>query len=1296
MKNATPTLSIRLLAFASLGAGPVWAQNTTWPMPVPPPVNPTFTQCLNTHTASITCVNDSDCNDVITKEFTGTGNTMGEAIQDWENKAKCPEGYSRTGSVIDNFTFNHMHTATDYAPAVDTKAGCSSCGGGIREPEQQTFARLSLMRIHSPRDMTQVSSLGPGVFMGYDVTMTLFDVNGTPYIDINNPAWKGGARRYAPSGTVFLDRIYDSVKSVVLLDAAGLPTATRTAAVRAVYTSRNGETQEYELFELDGNRKGGRLLRTKSAAGLPVMTFTYGVAANDSAATADSKWLKSSASDLSGDTVSFRYSTLANGRTVLVAADLPGSRTVAYAYDAGANLTGVTYPGGDTSTFTRTATPATLDIVYAEAGAEGSHRNKTAHYSNNIASSMLNLADRPPIYNQSSMLATSIVNGAGEYSWWGVTSGASSMIRKVYEGGGRMKIFNVASVETYLNWSLDAAGWSATNPVSSITGVLEKNKHTSAYQSYAQARMGRYPNMTLPDGRYSTFKYDANGNPVLNTTGTQVFRAAYDARFNKVNMNVEPTGDSESMAYDDAGNLTQRRRGQVFDSAVSAGTELRGLVARYYQGVTSLEALATATPVSVMQSPSVMLGLNPTASTNWGMRYEGKLVLTQDGERTFNLAADDRAVLSIDGVVVTDVTWRDGKKSAVVNLTAGAHDIRVDFFQANGGLNLDLTWSGPETTDAAGNAATTMIAQNYLVHDSVAGEVAVHDTAATAVENWDYYPVDGEHPGMLRAHVDPTGRRTEYAYDSAHRLVQIRQTGDDGALATVETRAYDAVGNLASRTDALGRTVAFTYDARNRLVKTVYGDGTTEVLTYGTGADANLVVARKDRAGSVTKTEYDAVGRPATVTRGYALADHEGNITQTLPGASVESFTYVIGTSDILTRTLDGKLTEYVYDHKGRRITETSHPSSGKTLVTRTAYSGDEQPYMRTDAHGCRTFYAYRTPDRRLVREIRELVPGVLGENFPIAPVMPILLAPGCFGPNAVSSSTDAGILAKPRDASPNPGYVITDYTLDDEGRTIGVTDGRGVRTTTAYDVLGRVASRTEAYATPSARTTAMTYDAADRLLTETDALNRITSREYFPSGRMKKVVLPDAKTREFTYFADGKLDTAKDEDGFISKRYWSPCCGRDAGNADPLGQGQVRFTDGEGRVTYVATVKNVEAARAFGPNLPADAVVAAQTMKYDARGRLAATTRWLVVPASVDPKNPPVATDPTQGLTTTYAYFDDLTDARFAPILAKLTEQGKTLTAGSATVVTNPAGEQSFTVADGAGRPITSGVFNK
>jgi YD repeat-containing protein len=48
----------------------------------------------------------------------------------------------------------------------------------------------------------------------------------------------------------------------------------------------------------------------------------------------------------------------------------------------------------------------------------------------------------------------------------------------------------------------------------------------------------------------------------------------------------------------------------------------------------------------------------------------------------------------------------------------------------------------------------------------------------------------------------------------------------------VENDAYDAVGNLTSKTDRKNQQIAYTYDQLNRLTVTAYPDTTTVNYTY--------------------------------------------------------------------------------------------------------------------------------------------------------------------------------------------------------------------------------------------------------------------------------------------------------------------------------------------------------------------------------------------------------------------------------------------------------------------------------
>jgi autotransporter-associated beta strand protein len=86
--------------------------------------------------------------------------------------------------------------------------------------------------------------------------------------------------------------------------------------------------------------------------------------------------------------------------------------------------------------------------------------------------------------------------------------------------------------------------------------------------------------------------------------------------------------------------------------------------------------------------------LSPTTAV--GVQWLGKLQITNAGGYRFFTASDDGSRIFIDGVLVVN---NDGPKgttdlgSRVINLTAGLHDIRVDFAQNGGGAGEILSWA---------------------------------------------------------------------------------------------------------------------------------------------------------------------------------------------------------------------------------------------------------------------------------------------------------------------------------------------------------------------------------------------------------------------------------------------------------------------------------------------------------------------------------------------------------------------------------------------------------------------------
>ncbi|CAM5330991.1 hypothetical protein SFUMM280S_09223 [Streptomyces fumanus] len=75
----------------------------------------------------------------------------------------------------------------------------------------------------------------------------------------------------------------------------------------------------------------------------------------------------------------------------------------------------------------------------------------------------------------------------------------------------------------------------------------------------------------------------------------------------------------------------------------------------------------------------------------------GYLVAPSDGTYVFRLTSDDGSRLTIDGSTVVDHDGLHGAepKDGTVQLTAGAHPLRIDHFERDGGQELRLSWRPP-------------------------------------------------------------------------------------------------------------------------------------------------------------------------------------------------------------------------------------------------------------------------------------------------------------------------------------------------------------------------------------------------------------------------------------------------------------------------------------------------------------------------------------------------------------------------------------------------------------------------
>ncbi|HVP22587.1 MAG TPA: hypothetical protein VMS77_01590, partial [Conexivisphaerales archaeon] len=157
----------------------------------------------------------------------------------------------------------------------------------------------------------------------------------------------------------------------------------------------------------------------------------------------------------------------------------------------------------------------------------------------------------------------------------------------------------------------------------------------------------------------------------------------------------------------------------------------------------------------------------------------------------------------------------------------------------------------------------------------------------------------------------------ELRYDVRGRKVQELDLLSATEIYT-STFAYDAVGNLASKTDKEGRVTQYEYDALNRLKRVT--DPLNQVTEY-TYDDRDNLVALKDAKGNTTAFQYDRNNRLVKETR---------------PMGQVTSYEYdQVGN---LARKVDAKQqkTEYGYDDAGRLGRISSYAAAGDSTPVKT------------------------------------------------------------------------------------------------------------------------------------------------------------------------------------------------------------------------------------------------------------------------------------------------------------------------------------------------------------------------
>lgn len=382
---------------------------------------------------------------------------------------------------------------------------------------------------------------------------------------------------------------------------------------------------------------------------------------------------------------------------------------------------------------------------------------------------------------------------------------------------------------------------------------------------------------------------------------------------------------------------------------------------------------------------------------------------------------------------------------------------------------------------------------------------------------------------------DPLGRTTSATYDAHGNKLTATDAAGHQAKA-----AYDTTDNVVTSTDAAGIATTFTYNAtggRLTASKPITGSAQSAVVTntYGDTAHPSDITAVTDRNGSAssftydafgnrtkatdalgrtTTTTYDVLGRKTSVTtpsgkKATYVYDTAGLLsTVTNPLGKTTNFTYDTAGNKTSTTDLLGRTTTYTYDSLGRN-TATTAPDG---TVTASGYDSDGNLTSQTDQSGHITSYTYDARNR--------LTSSTDGLNrtttYGYDAAGQLTLMTDASGRKTTLSYNTAGDKTATNysdGSTPNESFT---YTALHQQATM--TDGTGT-TTTVYDSLGRVTSRTNG----AGETVGYSYDLTGNITSQTYPNGHVVTSAYDAANNLTSLTDWLNHTTTFTTTADGQ-----------------------------------------------------------------------------------------------------------------------------------------------------------------------------
>ncbi|HVU09418.1 MAG TPA: HYD1 signature containing ADP-ribosyltransferase family protein [Verrucomicrobiae bacterium] len=593
-------------------------------------------------------------------------------------------------------------------------------------------------------------------------------------------------------------------------------------------------------------------------------------------------------------------------------------------------------------------------------------------------------------------------------------------------------------------------------------------------------------------GLWTTFQYDSFGN-ITNTItsgnltgqgGTQIVTNITFYNTNNLPIVViDALGNSNVFSYDSVFSFLPRQ-----------------LVA-YRQGQ------AVTTNEIFYGSSTNVVALGNTLWTNMAFGLPQLLV------RAYNSpdAASNQWFYNGSGFVTNEIDYTSTTDPAITN--ALFYDGRGELYQAidaaGRSYSYDYDGLGRIISEEAFEAGQTtpMSWQNYYYDHN--GDITWYDGPQYNPEDYVWYDYDGAGRKVSEVHW-----RSQAAPDGSG--VQAASGNSQYSITSYE---YDAFGNLIKQVDPVGNYSIMAYDKIGQMTQKVFYDANnnalaTNLMSHEPGGEvANFT----NSLGGVTQTLYTQTGKP------YFRQN---------PNGSTNGWQY-----DLLGRVQkeflpNGSYWQTTYDDAHRTITRQFYNSSSMVLAT-TVNVSDRRGNLITNitAQGGVFFNAYDGQDRLKVA------------GGPAASGTSAQQVNYTYYDSAGVSVTNIDSVGRETvityDATERPlstqtydlmngGALIssqtTSYSPDHHAVIVTVgTGGNAISRTTFLDSFYNPVL-TQVYPNSTTNFAITSYDLAERVATNQDELDQITSFTYDGLGRVSIKQLPDGATVVNSYNGEGGL----------------------------------------------------------------------------------------------------------------------------------------------------------------------------